>query len=94
MEFTSLSGFLPSLNNNKRLSINNDDNLNTYTPTKCHIHQLNSLAHTDDDKENKVVAATDAAATKNLDEAKCKKIKVCRDSPKFLPNIDKILENG
>ena len=71
--------------NNKRLSINNDDNLNTYTPTKCHSPQLNSLAHTDDNKEIKATAAT-----KNLDEAKCKKIKnlkVCCDSHKFLPKI-------
>ena len=78
--------------NNKRLSINNDDNLNTYTPTKCHSPQLNSLAHTDDNKEIKATAAT-----KNLDEAKCKKIKnlkVCCDSHKFLPNIDKNLEIG
>jgi hypothetical protein len=93
---------------NKRLPsikalLNNDNNLDTYTPTKYHSPmrstsnyrdsfdrmmetptsslrsrlslprpQLNSLAHTDDDKENK---------------AECEKIKVCCNSCKFLSQI-------
>jgi hypothetical protein len=91
--------------NNKRLpSINsllNNDDLDTYTPTKYHGSmrstsnyrdsfgrmmetQFNSLAHTDDDKENKA----EDMGTKNMDDAKRKKIKkVCCNSCKFLSQI-------